>query len=149
MCKHYTTVPRKNCNYMSLCSRDMDYQRVSTFFGPLYMFIERARERNVCMCGLWIVVWLIFVNDVIFRIVQVCMFFIWKDIQNFRALRASVNRDITSVNLCSISFTCSAKLFHSSWPWILRLLMPCSLVDRYWCFRRMCCLLLQSQRSWK
>ncbi|PNF16785.1 hypothetical protein B7P43_G00864 [Cryptotermes secundus] len=27
--------PRKNCNYMSLCSKDIDYQRVSTFFGPL------------------------------------------------------------------------------------------------------------------
>jgi hypothetical protein len=35
--KHYTTVPRKNCNYMSLCSKDTDYQRVSTFlWTPLY-----------------------------------------------------------------------------------------------------------------
>jgi hypothetical protein len=32
MCKHYTTIPRKTCNYMSLCSKDIDYQRVSTFF---------------------------------------------------------------------------------------------------------------------
>jgi hypothetical protein len=24
--------PRKNCNYMSLCSKDIDFQRVSTFF---------------------------------------------------------------------------------------------------------------------
>jgi hypothetical protein len=32
-----TTVARKNCNYMSLCSKDIDYQRVSTFFWtPLY-----------------------------------------------------------------------------------------------------------------
>jgi hypothetical protein len=37
MCKHYTTVPRKNCNCMSLCSKDIDYQRVSTFlWTPLY-----------------------------------------------------------------------------------------------------------------
>jgi hypothetical protein len=39
VCKHYTTVPRKNCNYMSLCSKDINYQRVSTFFGPLCICI--------------------------------------------------------------------------------------------------------------
>jgi hypothetical protein len=30
-----TLSPRKNCNYMSLCPKDINYQRVSTFFGPL------------------------------------------------------------------------------------------------------------------
>jgi hypothetical protein len=33
---HY--IPRKNCNYMSLCSKDIDYQRVSTFFRPLCIY---------------------------------------------------------------------------------------------------------------
>jgi hypothetical protein len=40
MRKHYTTVSRKNCNHMSLCCKDIDYQRVSTFFGPLCIIIS-------------------------------------------------------------------------------------------------------------
>jgi hypothetical protein len=35
--KHYTTLPRKNCNYMSFGSKYIDYQRMSTFFGHLYI----------------------------------------------------------------------------------------------------------------
>jgi hypothetical protein len=38
MCKHYITAGRKNCNYTSFCSKDIDYQRVSTFFWtPLHI----------------------------------------------------------------------------------------------------------------
>jgi hypothetical protein len=66
MCKHYTTVPRKNCNYMSLCSKDINYQKVSTFFwAPLYISLlllcrytyqqtikrtEKLVKRHTCQC---------------------------------------------------------------------------------------------------
>lgn len=63
-------------------------------------------ERAVCKCGLWVVVWLAFGNDLIFRSVGMYMFVMWKDIQNFRGLRASVSRGVTSV-----SFTYSVKYF--------------------------------------
>jgi hypothetical protein len=37
----FTLSPRKNCNYMSLCSKDIDYKRVSTFFWtPMYISKE-------------------------------------------------------------------------------------------------------------
>jgi hypothetical protein len=58
MFKHYTTVPRKNCNYMSLCSKDIDYQKVSTFFWThLYLancviFVWDMCKNAICHCSL-------------------------------------------------------------------------------------------------
>jgi hypothetical protein len=48
---HLTLSPRKNYNDMSLCSKDIDYQRVSTFFGPLCIYIYIYIR--VCVCVLW------------------------------------------------------------------------------------------------
>jgi hypothetical protein len=43
--KKCTRSPRKNCNYMSLCSKDIDYQRVSTFFWALLYCLKATIQQ--------------------------------------------------------------------------------------------------------
>lgn len=77
------------------------------------MFTERERVCSVCKYGLWVVIWLTFTNDLIFRIVKVYMFVIWKDIWNFRGLSTFINIGIITVNLFNISFSYGVETFHN------------------------------------
>jgi hypothetical protein len=83
----------------------------------IYIYIYRERERekkcSVCKYGLWgMVIWQTFSN-IMYKIVKMCMFVIWKDIHSFRMLNTLVSRVITTVNLFSISFRYSVKIFHN------------------------------------
>jgi hypothetical protein len=45
---YYFLILLKNCNYMSFCSKDIDYQRVSTFFWtPLYIVLQGTTVHTV------------------------------------------------------------------------------------------------------
>jgi hypothetical protein len=128
----------------------------------IYIYIER--ESSVCKYGLWVVIWLTFTNDLIFQIVKVYMFVIWKDIWNFRGLSTFINTGITTVNLFSFSFRYDAETYHNLFcnTKIMRFeilmtvniksavfwyVMPCSLVDRYWCFRGTWCIFLRIKET--